>query len=221
VCPSVNYCGKPEKILFRMRSCRDSPSRGGWHEFTEADHASYRIADAATHLADAARFSSLLEVHPVWPALSIIPHLNKTALALLIAYLLDPRFYIDPEDPDRSSPLNSFLGLRPHCQELAHTEVDDYESPELSRCRMVYACWHRCPESPRTASSFLWRTYLKNANCIGELNASKQLVSYLCRNWLDALYPKPPWGERLFVPEHFFKPGEVEWYREAMSSFAH
>jgi len=84
----------------------------------------------------------LLHAHPAWRPLSFIQSLNQLAVAGVLGHIVDPRWHIDPDDPDSIVPLEEVLGL------TEETQADAFEGmPELGmhqqhlRCKEVLNCW--------------------------------------------------------------------------------
>lgn len=210
---------KPESVLFDLRKWGGRPSCGGWHEFTHLDYPTYNIAFLLGYSGDTGiteQMLRLLRDHPVWPAISAVPHLSCLNLCRLLASILDPRFFIDPADPDRLSKLEAYLGLDP---KIAICE-GRIESPthQHMRYRNVLSCWKNDDPGRDVALDspelFIWRAFYEaGGGWKGDLRASQRFVYYLRHTWLDALYPEKPWVEPLFVPEHFFDAPTARWYR--------
>lgn len=174
-------------------------SVGGWRPMTDADAVAYAMAarfDSGGDADDATM--ALFATHPAYPALSFIPHLDLRRAARLVATILDPRWFVDPETPDRLSRLKCFLGL-----------VGDRPpgSPgRRSRRALATDAWKSTPALPAAVKEpgyFLWRHW---AACDGEhrradLKTSCLFLDYLKATWLDAAKQCP---DRLFVPGHFF-----------------
>lgn len=203
-----------DHVLSNMRFCDDAPCRGGWHELTHREAASYALTD--TNLTDLPRVHQLLRNHPVWPRLQILPDIDPRAVARLLGLLRDPRFYVDPQHPDRLGRLKSYLGLEPFCWQ---SMLQGVRNTYADRCRLV----QECLGAPRTfhmqnPAYFLQRERLRHQDPQqGTLRAAQLFVHYLYLNWLDALYPQPLWLEPLFVPRHFFRVAvEAEWCSQAL-----
>lgn len=211
---------KPESVLFDLRKWAPAirPSLGGWHQFENLDYVSYAISAGLQRKADAAHLVRFLKDHPVWYALAGVPHLNLGAVCELVGGLLDPRFYVDLQEPDRLSKLEAFLGLDP---KIAACEGRSPEpTRQHDRYRTALRCWKNDDPGKETArvmpELFLRRTYHEaGGGWKGDLKATKRFVHYLRHCWLDALYPVRYWAEPLFAPEHFFTEAKetVEWYR--------
>jgi hypothetical protein len=123
-------------------------------------------------------------------------------------------------------------------QEQVNNELEkrtEYEVRNIERCTVVQYCWWRPPEkieelvaklalptsSPlNLPGGFLWRSMASHgASPKGVLRTSQQFLRFLRDVWLDAIY-KNVVGDRLFVPEYFFK-SELEClaFKKHMDSF--
>jgi hypothetical protein len=214
-CESAEDRRDPEVTLYNMRSFTAPGSLGGWHEFGPKDIFSYTLA-AHFHTTDKVGDDQrkMMALHPAWPALSFVAGVDQDACAQLIGTLIDPRWYIDTDDPDRCSKLEQFLGLNPVVQgELEHKNQERHRN-----YRVVLKCWKNGSPPGRlqdlTPRHFLWRAWhSKTGGHKGDLVASKFFVSYLRAVWTDAICAGTKAG-RLFVPEYFFlRPDEAKAYR--------
>jgi hypothetical protein len=211
VCSPLSYRNNPkttaesEEILLAMRSWYGAPSQGGWHEVTYKEFTSYCLA----YLGKAGLYHEMrpfLEAHPAWPSLSFITSLDHQMVSALIGLIVDPRFYIDRDEPDRTSKLEAFLGLTPAG---IRASGDDDLSIHGRRALLVQEAWANCPPAAevleREPGHFLWRLYHKSGGgAKGYLRASQKFVQYLRHTWMDGLYHRPLWGEALFEPHFFF-----------------
>lgn len=205
-CESAEERKDPETVLYRMRSFNVAASLGGWHEFTVRDYTSYGLAavNAADRLTveNAARY---VRSHPSYPSLTFISDLDTLACSKVIGLILDPRWFVDTDDPNRGAKLEQFLGLDPK------TQSTDIKGPRRDRCCLVMSCWKG--KQPSSASSlkpsqFLWREWFeRGGGSRGDLAASKKFVAYLRYTWLNEIV-HPSKAGRLFVPLYFF--GDVK-----------
>ncbi len=202
-CESVSRRECPESLLLDLREWSAAPSCGGWHEFTNSDLPSYRLSECGGSSSPAV-VRGLLEAHPAGYALTAMPDMDLAKCADLIGLVLDPRFFIDRHNPDRVSKLEAFLGIDP---KVASSAGSSAPSVRRERYRLVLGCWRNRFAGPAGSApdEFLWRVYkAAGGGWKGELRASQAFVNFLRHVWLDGLYQKPVWGERLFVPEYFF-----------------
>ena len=234
--------GDPESVLQDMRRWKAAPSQGGWHELTAGEYASYALLLAGeTEGQEAA--DAILANHPAWPCLAIIPHLSVPHLCGLISMILDPRYFVDQQDPDRLSKLESYLGVEPSIAS------EPEGSPVRHRYDVVVRCWKGSQPTEQelaTKPYFIWRTYLSGTSkpprsrtdddkvgegdkvasrddkeydehyrrARGEVRACQKFLSYLRHTWMDALYRlHNRRGEPLFEPDFFFTPAESMWFQ--------
>lgn len=190
----------PEAVLLAMRKWKDAPSRGGWHEMTSSEAISFCMANSLLAGAASEALRGLL-FHPAWPYLKLIPHLHSLSICHLIAEILDPRYYVDVDEPDRLSKLESYLGL------------GDLAS---QRYRLTLSCWYGDKPGDKELNSmayFLWRVYCKYGSAEkGAVRASQKFIAYLRHTWLEGLYAGRL-GEPLFDPDSFFTPAESMWFK--------
>lgn len=201
VCHDRQELQNPEIALWRARQCLRSPSLGGWHTVTDGDIVTYHMAAAAP--GSAAR-AAMLARHPVWSALNFLQVWDPVAVADLLAAVLDPRWFVDPEKPDRISRLQAFLGQHPGA----------VKTPEAaSRRQLVRQAWFANGKPDiQSPGAFLWRRYIEH----GELKAGRTFVAYLMRAWQAELVQQQSKVrvDSLFCPELLMTPCEATAYRQ-------
>ena len=117
VCRTRAERDDPAIVLFMMRRCMQAPSCGGFHELTSADLGMYAlIAALYEHGVDMEKIWPYLLAHPAWPVLAYVRTIDAMFAAQLLAHIVDPRWYVDPRKPERTSRLEASLGLTPHTQ---------------------------------------------------------------------------------------------------------
>lgn len=195
VCASINELVTPEVAMLRMRQCNLVPALGGWHAMTDADALSYLIADLlADDISNAMSVKVVKAVrrHPLWPYAKFVRGLTEENLSHVIGAVLDPRWFIHPDAPNRVSYLESYLGLSPKVQirvdDPRHIVTDKAER----RCWLVSQCWYRDPPPGEAEieipGNWLWRTWRHHGrSTIGKLRASQPLLSFLRHAWLAGL----------------------------------
>jgi hypothetical protein len=210
---------QPEKVFEKMAAYQNcAPSLGGWHEVTARDIAAYMLIcalDGDPVLPGGRGYSvlTLLQRHPVWPAVSFVPTAEQESVAELLGLIIDPRWYVSSRHPDRSAKLRAYLGLI----ESNFRQIYDRNGsgPHLDRARCVLRAW--CgSHSPVTVGGvpgdFLRRCVYRHGNSYarGLLRASSLFVSLIRNYWLQAL--DTSWvnesrsvARELFVPEYFFE----------------
>lgn len=228
VCESPEDRRDPELLLYYARSFASPSSLGGWHHFTDKDFFSYALCRAFQLSPDITPWVEETAMkHPAWPSASFVDGLSPGDFARLAALVLDPRWYIDPDEPGRGSRLEQYLGLNPRTQSLvSNNKPGGWLS---DRCKLVRQCWHNERILIRTGRScgkstaptqfapnqFLLRVMqARGYGTRGELGASRHFVEFVRYTWLNSVCASPKVGH-LFVPEYFFeKPDEVEAYRD-------
>ena len=107
----------PATLLRAMRNFVLAPSCGGFHELTPADLDMYSLAAAVyAYGGEVNRVRPYLYNHPAWPAISFVRTLDESFCAAMLATIVDPRWYIDPCNPDRTARLEARMGLNPKTQ---------------------------------------------------------------------------------------------------------
>ena len=234
-----NHCIWPAErpsvpMVFQRMAALDSlrPSVGGWHEMTKPDYPSYSLSQSVyaargrvTSLA-----SSLLRHHPAWPAVSFSATANSTRAALLLALMIDPRWYVDPQHPDRAASLKASFGLRESqgqgaLQAVLDDKLDSLQGTaqtKAARAQIVLDSWAGSQRNlaredvtynPR---KFLWKiSHASSADthsARGLLRASHVFLRLVSEFWKSEICAIPRSG--LFVAEHFFRDADVtrEWH---------
>ena len=218
--PLSNRRKRPDVVLMDIDQWQGWPSSlGGWHEFGEQDLPSYYMA---RHYITGSEqdIEPILKNHPVWPSLSFIPHLDLQKCSRLLALLLDPRWYIDLEEPEKLSKLEGFLGLTPKVQYNVSTNSGQ-EVPGSDKCQLVMDTWNTgrpSKEEMKQPGYFLWRVHsTEGTGSKADLRASQVFISFLRNTWLNEIYraSNRVGGDSLFVPEYFFHTkDEAEAYKE-------
>ena len=170
LCTTAAELRNPEIALWRMRQCLLSPSLGGFHTMTAADYATYRLGGL-----DDTAIPAAIQSHPLWPALSFLRPIDLVAAGRLLAAVGDPRWFVNPQRPDRLSRVQAYLGQVPgRCRTQVIAE----------RAATVRRLWY-ADGKPEIAApgAFIWRRFL----AVGELRAGQTCVAYLVRAWHDAL----------------------------------
>jgi len=221
VCPTAGLRSTPQMALYAMRRCNAAPRLGGWHVFGRNDRAAYALASYLQKVGkidDTAM--ALLRVHPAWPAMSFIPHLNLQACSHLLSTILDPRWYTDRHAPNRSSKLRAFLGLT-MANARAMVGAEDMRRWRGGLYTMVADCWswpkdlHRIEAPPY----FLYRIFRKLAGdslAKAVLRTSQKFIDFVWLAWLDAV--RPAGAKPAFIPERFFHPQEAEAFSAHLAS---
>lgn len=211
----------PEEVLFRMRQCRLPASLGGWHKVSHLDYPAYALVHQyQLQSRFSAHVEAHLKVHPAWPALKFVSSLWPEYAAILLADVLDPRWFIDRRHTDRVGKLQAHLGLTP--ANMARAVAGDTSPGPVYRCRVTMLAWSGQGPPTETNSNrpgdFLWRIFNANGGgAKGFLRASQKFVVFLRHTWLQTLSGHP----ELFVPERLFKrPDEILAYKAHISACA-
>jgi hypothetical protein len=191
-----------------------SPSLGGWQRLNVLTFPSYAMAYELQHQRSASACALMRAWHPAWPYLSFIPHLDPARVCELLSVILDPRWYVDCDHPDRSGRLKNFLGVNPRYAKATPSQASKSQLYQLALQTWKNPVDARVLKNP---GSFLWRAWyaVRDARK-ADLRVTQRFIVYLRQTWLDALYRTTrPAGESAgFCPEHYFRdPVEVAGFK--------
>ncbi len=210
---SILAIGPRETLINMRQAAATAPSRGGWHVMTASDYPAYAMAaQIRRDRGVTAETVAMLAKHPAYPALSFIGHVDAGCLCLLIAAILDPRWYVDPDAPDRNGRLKCYLGM-------ISGQVTG--SPGRRHRRgLVTSTWKTTDSVPAGVASpgyFLWRYWARVEGDVAkaDLRTGQRFIAYLKAVWLCGMLDGAWCGDGLFVPEYFFDTAEtVEAWRD-------
>ena len=161
---------------------------------------------------------SLLGAHPAWRVAQFIPTLRPLLFARWVAEVRDPRWYIQPNDPDSTAPLERYLGLWPENQSRIIKSPQTVNTSQHGfRGWLTRACWMSREldevqqideQDPR---NFLYRTFNSLARrdaAIGLTRASQLFTRFVRAAWLDGLQKNTAQAGQLFDPTQFLKTAE-------------
>lgn len=189
---------EPCNVVLKVKELELPPSCGGWRQLTVKEAASYRLI--AAYDAQASNIERLLQLHPAYPVFSFISAPTQAAVRTVVD-IVDPRWFVDPFKPDRTSRLRSYMGM--HIDTVgALLSGADLKSNKSARARNLIANWRNI-QSPNR-NSFLDDVVADTgsmAEAKGVLKASVKLLTFIKDVWLDQTADR---GRTLFVPEYFF-----------------
>jgi len=212
ICKTPEERKRPEIVFGRMRQCLRPPSVGGWATIQEPLYTACRMAEAF----DAGTpegATVLLSSHPAAAALSFIGVRLQDA-ARLLSHVLDPRWFVHPEQPNRVSRLRAYMGLHPRI--FYQLLQRNPQTPVEERCRLAMRAWvapvlTRADDAMYVVDpkAFLFRKYTARrlrGMSMGEagLRTTQSFIAYLFHSWLQAIYPTRG-GEPLFDSQLYFK----------------
>ncbi len=204
--------GVPE-VFRQMLEMAQAPSVGGWHTMNQCDYTVYALSvesrKARGKLTDTVM--CLLQAHPAWSALSFIPTINFEVAAQLLYTIIDPRFHIDPANPDRNSRLKAFMGVedaspgihnvRAYLQDRAEQRHANFGRAELLLDTWCGGWRHVAAQDVVGPRDFLMRIVKIKAGHKGEdvavLRASHVFLRFLRDVWLDRLTAPREFGRRV------------------------
>jgi hypothetical protein len=205
-------------IFLRMRAATMPSSVGGWRHLTRYDFVIYSmLLELQKSGGEVTKSVDLyLRQHPAWPALSFIYEAQYEPACLLVSEIVDPRWHVDPEEPDRFAQLRYFLGFGHTITEAAKNissalsllrgfagTCPPCEDPRRRRAMLTVASWFgsfvessklskSLEEHLEPPRSFLLR-YLYRSNESEDydtrfVRANHRFVRFVRSVWLDNLY---------------------------------
>lgn len=198
----------PRKLFAAMDDLVLPTSCGGWHDMTTHDYSCYNLIKFMTRqkkLPDDfdVAVQSYLAAHPAYPAISFIPSHSPMMSAMMLSAIIDPRWFVDPLKPDRTSRLRSYMGMQIESVERAIKGCD--LNDRAQRAQWVFGSYtfgDLTSGSPTAPGNFLLRLIDTTKGAKGTLKASVRYLSFVRNVWLNSIAPK---GRCLFVPEYFFE----------------
>lgn len=185
-------------------------SLGGWRRATAVDaitydmHAMLEVADAGMPLAVGDEAFG----HPAWPALSFIDGCDVEQSLRLIAEIEDPRWHVDPLEPDSDELLCARFGLdeRHGPRNVAAFLAGDGSraAARYDQAKLVLDAWYN-PQLDATKSdvrqSFL-RAYPAGVEDLATrlLMASLRFLDFVTCVWLDNLTPQRLYDTKVSRP---------------------
>lgn len=222
----------PRVVWVKMQQCAIlSASLGGWRPMVEEDYCSQVLTRDAgrgwSYWELPGHLRKCLHKHPVWHDLWFITDIQETDASVVLAYISDPRWWIDPYHPDRLSSLHSFFRLFPagaravesHYRDK-HSEAwrDKYDARGYVRMEWLAAMFgypfKLDEQKAREPGGFLARRYLATHDAKGLLSACRTALRYIVCMWRAELARRyrPEQHRELFVPQYFFSGEELEAY---------
>jgi hypothetical protein len=221
VCETVVERNDPTTALISMRNWNWPASLGGWHEVTADDYNTHLLIQElkVNKLKPVDTCLRILKNHLTWPTLEYVQNIDQHACALLLANIIDPRWFIDLSEPDSSSKLKAYLGLNPKTQGYVNGLSGYPHNINADRCRLVMKAWKTQNTEPKDIHhprNFLWKTWVEHGRgATADLRTSQRFIAFLRHTWLNLIYDKKPFGEDLFLPEYFFKTKEeINFYKQ-------
>ena len=219
ICPTANLRADPVEVLRRMGQ-PDATARisANWHLMRAVDFNAHLLRmvvdrDWDTHgITEKARV--IFQYHPAFVALSFLESVHWGSTIKTLSLILDPRWYVHAERPNRLSKLMRFLGLTPR------NFSDSTSAPKslnFDRGTFVVDSWFKGEavnyDSPR---NFLWRIFRYHGGGEkGKLRASEEFIRFVALHWLQDLSHSK---NRLFDPALFFKTREeIKAYNDHLS----
>ena len=191
------------------------PSQGGLHDMNKHDFTTYLLICALKRSGGKLTedIENLLTLHPAWPAISFIPSLDLLATAKMLSHVVDPRWYVNPRFPDRSSNLKARLGLV--LQNMLHYTQDAKGSINKGSALNVLRAWANKAEASHPAAFLQRCQYRQDTPEKGLLRASHLFARFISGVWLQSMETQT----ELFVPEYFFAGDDDEFRDETVAMY--
>lgn len=188
---------KPERVLTAMSQVMTTwlgPARGGWHPATEMDRLTYGMCSPSCR-------EELWQQHPLRDVLQLVPSLDMTYASRLVSELRDPRWYIDPVNPNRGAKWHAYLS-----------------NPALKV--ILRRAWRLCRVMPHD-TNFLWHYWhVARANKNEEMASrvvDRRFGDFLRYCWLAQVsYPD---YRQLFDPARFLEGEALGEFLSGVRSF--
>lgn len=219
----------PEKVFRSMDGCRWPASVGGWHLMTDLDARQYGVL-RFIYESPELLFNNLFtdngqltdegmdvaRQHPAYPAFAFSPWTYWPAALLFLGETLDPRWTINPANPDSWTSRFRYVSLDrapvSKMRKAMKLSKDKPAEKALWRLRLLTLAWSGTTDprvvgaiTARGPEAFLFRKFssigmaAKDGNWRGFAEATKKFYEFLSLVWLDQLVTS-----RQFVPEYFF-----------------
>lgn len=223
LCPGPAERVSPERVLHALWQPRPGGS-AHWHDLSERDYAAYAVVAALKENDGRPNEKALriLQYHPAWPALSFPAGCDPHYGCLLVALIVDPRWFRDPIHPHRLSRLRAYLGVTPQNALACYggtpggRHYDRFVTALYAWCGRTSGWGGKSKNDPH---QFLVRAGLRGGGGEAEaaLRATGRFLRFVAEVWLDNVcYGHRDGG---FRPEQFFKTeAETDGYRHHLAS---
>lgn len=144
VCPTAAARDDPAMAMYYMRQGHLAPSQGGFHTMEPHEQIVYTIAAMLQSQSPEnwqQKIVQIARLHPAWHAWMFPRLLSEECLAGLLGVIIDPRWYVNTNYPDRSAKLCNFLGLNPKTQAgVSLKDAKPWRNHTL--CQLVTRTWY-------------------------------------------------------------------------------
>lgn len=225
VCPTAATREDPTEVLQRMWQ-PDSSARlsASWRTLDSHAFNSYLLSTSIGGSRD--QSMAIFRYHPLRHLLGFFDNPNIDLCMQWVSEVLDPRWFVHIDRPNRMTKLMRFLGLTPANFKVLMNDLEAEDGLKgLRECHngrraaMTYGCWHNKDVDDvdfDLPNNFLWRIYRhRGYGWEGALKASQAFVRLVAIYWNDKLSAFP---RDLFDPSSFFSTeAEVAAYVHYMS----
>ena len=163
ICPVKALRKDPVEVLQRMWQT-DTASRlsANWRTVDANLFNSYLLSMSVGEVSD--KSAAIFRYHPTASIFKYLSDYDISACMKFVSEVLDPRWFLHPDRPHRTTRLNRFLGLTPSVFKaiFSGNAAEMTGAHNISRAIVVNSCWNvgdldevDC-SAPR---NFLWRIY--------------------------------------------------------------
>ena len=210
LCPTASLRMDPVEVLQRMWQL-DTSARlsANWRRVDSHIFNSYLLAVSMMESEDKAK--AIFRYHPLTHFFGFFRNFDVQLCMKWVSEILDPRWFIHPDKPHRTTKLMKFLGLTPGNFKLltsGKTKLLQHRNGGY-RAQLTYLCWNNEDVDEVDydyPSNFLWRIYRQHDyGWEGALAASRTFVRFASLYWQDSISQS---RRKLFDPGIFFKSSE-------------
>ena len=224
VCSPSGHHEDPDVVFRQMQELQAIPaSLGGMRPLTGYDYISYKLVESLQK----GELPDIRDIawHPAWPAVSFVLEAMRplpkqqgkklrcvdnpewmdlpayAAAVKVLGYIMDPRWFVDWQHPDRLSKLRMYMGVTPKHIRNAWHETSGTGLRDV-RARAVLDAWtngeRRTPKYD--INKFLWKGVAATEDVLA-LRASGMYLNFVRNVWLNNMRQD---NRVLFVPEYYF-----------------
>ena len=194
-----------ENLWGLPRSC------GGWRMCVASDYVNYALVQAITYGYGnlGSQIDKLYKGHPAYLATSFVPSSSLRSCATMVSQIIDPRWFIDPANPNRLARLRSYMGLTEENISKILSGVES-GSKNFHRALTVYKALFAGADPnaslDSSASFFAKKVMRAKTTARGVLRACSSFLHFVRDVWLHVVVTP---NRVLFVPEYFFEDNDV------------
>lgn len=206
----VTTSRKPHlQLLSSRESCGRAASIGGWSRLLPEMAAAYAGNTTHAHKAWASP-----QTHLAYKYFKLFPDADDSTISLLLSDIRDPRWFIQPNTPDRAASLRKWFGVGGH--NVAASLQRSVDNAACRRLNRLIGIWY--PGDVEAA-----RFPYMSLRQMGWANESKtvaagcrKVLAYIFWAWLDELARSRGASEALFVPSQIMTADELILFKQVV-----